>query len=58
MPQRIAAKFEVADAGAIQQSIRDAVGLWPTLAADKLPKSVVAECAKRLGDIDRRVFCG
>lgn len=54
----LAAKFEVADARAIQQSIRDAVSHWPTLAADSLPKRVVADCAKRLGEIDKRVFSG
>lgn len=52
----LAAKFEVKNAGAIQQSTRDAVRLWPTLAADKLPQGVVADCAKRLAGIDRRVF--
>lgn len=54
----LAAKFEVADAGAIQQSIRDTVKRWPTLAADTLPKRVVADCAKRLENIDGRVFGG
>lgn len=54
----LAAKFEVADGRAIQQSIRDAVSHWPALAADRLPKRVVTECAKRLREIDGRVFGG